>query len=40
MKELGGLRSLQRLDVSNTRVTPDGVAQLRKALPQARILRQ
>jgi hypothetical protein len=39
LKELRGLRSLKYLTLHGTRVTDDGVAALRKALPRLTILR-
>jgi hypothetical protein len=37
LKELAGLKSLQRLDLRFTRVTYNGVAELLKALPGCNI---
>jgi internalin A len=38
LKELAGLKSLQSLVLVGTKVTPTGVAELRKALPKLLIL--
>jgi hypothetical protein len=39
LKELAGLKSLQSLDLSRTKVTDAGLKELQKALPDCEIVR-
>jgi len=39
LKELAGLKSLQKLDLRRTQVTDAGLKELQKALPACQILR-